>query len=287
MKFDSTGNLDAGFGVAGIVRRGNDNLVQLIGLQLDSADNPVISWWKSTAEPVVERFAFADGSLTETVTGGAGGAPAGLVRVDDDNYVLATVNGGAVDYHAVDLNALTYSSVNHNDVYPSDIQPYELGLAVDGTGAVYASGIGPGGSPAVMKLDPTLASLDVTWSGDGIAEFNVGNAAFNGSGAREVMLMGSGDVLVSGHKVVVGPARSMFTAKLDATGTLVGAYGTAGIETYDFDAGQDEFHGGSVLAPDEVTATHVGFIGALPNSETYIARTLTSDGVLDNTFGTP
>ncbi len=127
--------------------------------------------------------------------------------------------------------------------------------------------------------------VDTTFGVDGLARVGLVDSSGGSVGCRPVV-QPDGKILMCGTRVLNGTSGSdFFVARFNADGTLDLDFSFDGIATVDFDDGAgDDIVGGLALQPDGRIVVAGTTTGASANSDFAIAR-LTTDGLLDDTFG--
>lgn len=208
-RFDANGTIDNSFGTNGVVTT-----------NINANDIPEGVAVQSDGKIVVGGTSNEDGDANYTVVRYTSGG------VIDGGYGV----GGIATYDMATFGTAGSSDHGH-------------GMALQADGKVLVTGFsapagGGNGNVVTMRLT-TTGALDITFSGDGIANFNYG-VSNTDEGSRAVAVQSDGKILVGGDTSGEHPWFDMLLLRYKSDGTLDSTFNSDGVALSNL-TGEDEF----------------------------------------------
>ncbi len=304
LRYASDGRLDTGFGDGGTVTvavgaRGDagravalDSAGRILvaGVGTDAQRDDDVELMRFTAEGRLDT-AFGNGGVATLDLGSGADRAFDLAVLGDGRILVAGSAAGAAPALAIarfDATGALDTAFGAGGVARlalAGLLPDEAALAVQDDGRVLLAGtLHDGGSgedrAAVARFD-AAGALDTSFDADGVAlvDFTV-----EGSRAGAIAALDDGRILVAGAGRQ-GGAWDFAVARLDTAGGLDTAFGTAGRMLASFAAGDDVAHALALASDGGIVLAGSSFAG-LPRKHDFALARLTSDGQIDNGFGT-
>ncbi|MCZ6690904.1 MAG: hypothetical protein O7H41_15030 [Planctomycetota bacterium] len=281
-RYDSTGVLDATFGVGGIVVHndaagGNLNdfgeaialdasgRILVCGNSWNGANSDMVIWRYDSSGVLDATFGVGGVVVHDNAAGGNSDDGGRAIAVDASGRILVSGtswNGASRDmvtwrYDSAGVLDATFSLggvVVHNDAAGGNLHDHGEAITLDASGRILVSGFSWNGAnyDMVTWRHDSTGVLDATFGVGGVVAHNdAAGGNFNDYG-EAIALDSSGRILVSGYSWNGAGNSDMVTWRYDSTGVLDATFGVGGVAVHNDAAGGDTDDQGWAIVLDNL-----------------------------------